>query len=60
MFTMMVGMGQQIHELTNAVTELATRVKSLLNNARDLSTNMAASTAKIILQISTAQKQSHT
>jgi len=60
MFTMMVGMRQQIHELTNTVTELATTVKSLSNNARDLSTDVAASTAKIIPQISTAQKQSRT
>jgi len=60
MFTMMVGMRQQIHELTNMVTELATMVKSLSNNARDLSTNVAASTAKIIPQTSTAQKQSRT
>jgi len=56
----MVGMRQQIHELTNTVTELATTVKSLSNNARDLSTNVAASTAKIIPQSSTVQKQSRT
>ena len=60
MFTMMVGMRQQIHELTNTVTELTTTVKSLSNNARDLSTNVAASTAKIIPQTSTAQKESRT
>jgi len=60
MFTIMVGMRQHIHELTNTVTELATPVKSLSNNARDRSTNVAASTAKIIPQISTAQKQSRT
>jgi len=60
MFTMMVGMRQQIHELMNTNTELATTVKSLSNNARDLSTNVAGSTAKITPQISTAQKQSRT
>ena len=56
MFTIMVGMRQQIHELTNTVTELATTVKILSNNARDLSINVAASTAKIIPEISTVQK----
>ena len=60
MFTIILGMRQQIHELTNRVTELATTVKSLSNNASDLSTNVAASTAKIIPQISTMQKQSCT
>jgi len=60
MFTMMVGMRQQIHELTNTVTKLATTVKRLSNNTRDLSTNVAASTAKIIRQIRTAQNQSCT
>jgi len=60
MFSVMMGIKQQIHELANTVTELAGTVKSLSNNARDLSTNVAASTAKITPHISTAQKQTHT
>ena len=60
MFSLMMGMRQQIHELTNTVTELTRTVKTLSNNTRDLSTNVATSTAKITPHISIAQKQSRT
>jgi len=59
-FSVMMGIRQQIHELTNRVTELARTIRSLSNNARDHSTNVAASTAKITPHISRVQKQSRT